>query len=197
MTRTILLAAAALGLAACQGSAPHTAVSPQHVPTVTQTLLTHDLTYTNASMFQPGELAELDEWLTSVDLAYGDRISVDDPNPVAADARRTLIAEVVGQRGLMVQESGPMTNPPLPRGVTRVVVVRSVASVPACPDGSRVSNPNLDNGTTSNFTCAIASNISAMVADPNDLISGKPYKGSVANTADVAGAVDANASQQN
>jgi len=48
------------------------------------------------------------------------------------------------------------------------------ATVPGCPDFSRVSQPEFNSNTSSNQGCAINSNLAAMVANPADLVRGQP-----------------------
>jgi pilus assembly protein CpaD len=55
----------------------------------------------------------------------------------------------------------------------RVIVTRSTASVPSCPDWSTSSDANYNSGNHSNHGCAINSNIAAMIADPEDLVRGR------------------------
>jgi len=186
MTKSAMIAAAALAIAltlpACQRGPGFSQVAPQHVPTVTEQVFVHDLTYTGPGQFAPGEMEELAEWLDTIELKYGDRISVDDPNPIGAAARAERLGELVGTHGLLLREAGPVTDPPLPTGVTRLVVVRAQAAVPECPDHSRRSNPDFEGSVTSNFSCATASNMAAMIADPNDLVAGKTYVGGTTAT---------------
>ena len=57
--------------------------------------------------------------------------------------------------------------------MVRVVVSRTSASVPNCPNWSVPSQPNLDNNSMSNFGCAVNANLAAMVANPEDLVHGR------------------------
>ena len=54
-----------------------------------------------------------------------------------------------------------------------MVVSRTRAEVPDCPNWSVPSQPNYNNRTMSNFGCAVNSNLAAMVANPEDLIHGR------------------------
>ena len=62
-------------------------------------------------------------------------------------------------------------------GNVRVVVSRTRASVPGCPNWNIRSQPNFDNRTISNFGCAVNSNLAAMVANPEDLVHGREGSG--------------------
>ena len=54
-----------------------------------------------------------------------------------------------------------------------MVLTRSTASVPGCPDWSASSDMNYNNATSTNYGCASNSNLAAMVANPQDLIKGQ------------------------
>ena len=119
------------------------------------------------------EANRLDAWLSAINVAYGDRVSVDDPSPYDRGDAREVIAAVVGRRGLLLSEASPVTSGELPAGIVRVIVSRSTASVPNCPNWDRPSAPELANSTMSNYGCSVASNFAAMVANPEDLIEGR------------------------
>ena len=63
-------------------------------------------------------------------------------------------------------------------GRVRVIVTRSTASVPSCPDWSDSYDGNYANATSRNYGCATNSNIAAMIANPEDLIRGQEGNGS-------------------
>jgi pilus assembly protein CpaD len=125
----------------------------------------------------PMQAAALQEFLAAANLGYGDRISLDDPMPFGAAARRAAVSEIVGRFGLLLADAGPVLPGALPAGTVRLVVQRSVAEVPNCPDWRRPSNFELAASTSSNFGCATQSNLAAMVADPQDLAEGRDYAG--------------------
>src|SRR3546814_11716730 len=58
------------------------------------------------------------------------------------------------------------------RTAMRVVGTLASASVPGCPDWSTKSSINFNKSPSTNYGCATTSNLSAMVADPSDLIKG-------------------------
>ena len=68
----------------------------------------------------------------------------------------------------------PITAAPLAAGMARVVVSRSAARVPGCPDFSRSGTSEFEGSTTSNYGCASQANLAAMIADPLDLVRGQP-----------------------
>lgn len=134
----------------------------------------------------PSESARLDAWFRSLQLGYGDSIYLDGPY---ADSARSDVARVAGQYGLMVSNGAPVTPGAIAPGSVRIVVSRTRASVPNCPNWSVKSHPNFDNASMSNFGCAVNSNFAAMIANPQDLVHGR--EGSGVGDASTAGkAVD-------
>lgn len=122
----------------------------------------------------PGEAARLDNWFQGMGLGYGDRVHVDGGY---AEPARSEIAQVAGKYGLLVQPGAPVTAGGVAPGNVRVVVSRTRAQVPSCPNFSRPSQPNWNNRSMSNFGCAVNSNLAAMVANPEDLFYGREGSG--------------------
>ncbi len=165
-------------LTACQTPASASAeVSSEHVPVVSQQYLTHDMAFGPRGDLSAAELNELDQWFESIDVRYGDRVSVDQTGAGENPLRKAAISRVLGTRGLMLASESPATAPAITAGTVRVVVVRATASVPECPDVDNAPNPDPTVSKTSNYGCATSSNLAAMIADPNDLLSGKDFSG--------------------
>ncbi len=170
--------AAALGLglalAGCGGMPTNTSLYSVKQPVVERTNMVLDVNTTTAGL-PISEQQRLNGWFETMDLRYGDRIAIENPgqNPAVTSAIRDLAARY----GLMISETAPVTPGYLQPGQARVVITRSVASVPGCPDWSAKSDMNYANATSPNFGCAINSNLAAMVADPQDLLEGKKGSG--------------------
>lgn len=177
MYRFASMAVALAALAAC-GPA-NRSFDTVKAPVVSSSQMSYDLAGAGTSI----DVKALDAWFSSIRLSYGDRVTVDDPSGYDAAGRRAAIAEVVGRYGLLLDNAAPVTAGAVPAGMLRVVVTRSSARVDNCPDWDRISQPELEASTMSNFGCATESNFAAMIADPNDLVVGKSYAGSDANTA--------------
>ncbi|MEE4206178.1 MAG: CpaD family pilus assembly protein [Erythrobacter sp.] len=139
-------------------------------PVVERTNFTLDVNTTSAGL-PISEQQRLNGWFEAMDLGYGDRVSIENPsaNPAVANA----INDLAGRYGLIVSETAPTTEGMLSPGQARVVITRSEATVPGCPDWSKASDSNFFNATSPNFGCATNTNIAAMVADPQDLLEGK------------------------
>jgi pilus assembly protein CpaD len=140
-----------------------------HQPVVSRNNYTLDVEAGSGGLSYVGR-ERLSDWFNSMDLRYGDRVSIDDPT--ASNATRREISEIAGRFGLLVAEGAPVTPGAIVPGSTRVIITRSTASVPGCPDWSSSTSSNFKNETQSGFGCAVNSNLAAMVANPEDLIRG-------------------------
>ncbi len=127
---------------------------------------------TSGYALAPGESQRLAGWMQAMRLGYGDHVAIDD----GADGStgRDQIAAEVGHYGLLLSDRAPVTQGRIAPGSVRVVVTRMSAAVPNCPDYSRVYQPDYTASTSSNFGCAINTNLAAMVANPGDLVRGQP-----------------------
>jgi len=119
-----------------------------------------------------GETDRLSGWLASMKLRYGDHIAIDDGGD--GSTGRAQVAAEAGRYGVVLSDRAPVTVGQIAPGTVRVVVTRTEATVPNCPDYSRTYQPDYSASTTSNYGCANNSNLAAMVADPNDLVRGQP-----------------------
>lgn len=163
----------ALGLATAGCSSPSNGqkagLESVHQPVVSRNNFTLDL-MTSGSGLDRGEQQRLAEWFGTMDLRYGDRVSIDDP--MSSNATRRDVNEIAGRYGLLVADGSPVTPGQINPGNVRVVITRSTASVPGCPDWSDTFSSNLKNETKSGFGCAVNANLAAMVANPEDLVRG-------------------------
>lgn len=176
-TRTLLIATAlvpALLTGACAGT-KNRGLESVHQPVVSRSDYALDVA-TSGNTLAPGEEQRLAGWMASLRLGYGDQVAIDDPNPYGGGVREDVAREV-SRYGLLVSDEAPLTNSPVAPGMVRVVVSRMKASVPGCPDFSRVRGPDFEGNTGSNHGCAVNSNLAAMVANPTDLIHGQTGNG--------------------
>lgn len=116
------------------------------------------------------ERQRLAEWFATMNLRYGDRVAIEGPLP--GNAVREDVAAIAARHGLLLSEGAPVTEGSIDPGKVRVVVTRSRAYVPGCPDWSDGSDASLGNATADGFGCAVNTNIAAMVADPQHLLHG-------------------------
>ena len=174
MTHTLFraLAPAALTLAlgfGLSGCATNRGLESLNQPVVSRANYTLDVASYGGGLPVP-EQRRLAGWFDTLDLRYGDRISVDDPG--ASGATREAVAAIAARYGLLVGEDAPVTTGQIAPGSVRIVVSRSSATVPNCPNWSAKSDTNLNNATYSNYGCAVNSNLASMVADPEHLLHG-------------------------
>jgi pilus assembly protein CpaD len=181
MTKTNLLrpAVAALALGLSLAAAPAIArdvergVEPAHQPVVARTDFVFDVTPDGSGGLSGAEQSRLSTWFKALGLRYGDHVTIAGKSSYTPRALQDGVAEVVGAYGLLVEGEAPATAGEAPAGGLRVVVSRSVASVPNCPTWRDKAEANLTGGLSDNYGCASASNLAAMIADPNDLVDGR------------------------
>lgn len=166
-------AALALSLAVllggCGGMATNRSLESVHQPVVEKTNYVLDVTTGPGGLSLP-EQRRLSGWFETMDLRFGDRIFVDDPQD--SPATRTAIEAVAARFGMLLTDGAPVTEGYVNPGIARIVIVRTVASVPGCPDWRNNSDTNFANATSHNYGCATNSNLAAMVADPEHLVKG-------------------------
>jgi pilus assembly protein CpaD len=170
MKKSAILIAFALGVSAC--GTENRGLESIHQPVVSRADYNLDV-WTGPTGLANGDAQRLTGWFESLQLGYGDRVSVDMGGAYDSSNVRQAIADIAARYGLLLQEAAPLTQGEIPQGAARVVVSRLKASVPGCPDWSRPSIANMGGHTTPNFGCATNTNLAAMVADPEDLIRGK------------------------
>lgn len=176
-TKVILLFLAS-ATAACSYT-PHD-LPDRGVESVNKPVLARDTFVFDAAapsgVLAPEEMGRLDSWFHGLGLGYGDSVYVDGPY---ADAARGQVARVAGNYGLLVLPAAPVTAGVVPPGTVRVVVSRTRAEVPDCPNWSVPSQPNYNNRSMSNYGCAVNSNLAAMIANPEDLFHGQDVNAAV------------------
>ena len=188
MRNKIALLALATALAGCTHNQPTDemrGVSAVNVPVVTRSDYALDLVAPGGTL-PSAEAARLDGWFRSLQLGYGDIIFVDGPDAYGA---RDDVARVAGRYGMLVSDGAPVTAGSVAPGSVRVVVSRTRASVPGCPNWTVPAQPNYQNAQITGFGCSVNGNLAAMVANPEDLIHGREGSG-VTDARSAAKAVD-------
>jgi pilus assembly protein CpaD len=174
-TGTALALSLGLVLAGCGGMPTNRSLNSVHQPVVERFNYTLDVATGTGGLSYP-EQRRLAGWFEAMDLRYGDRVSIDDP--LASSSTRSAIGALASRYGLLLSKDAPQTPGYVEAGTARIVITRSKASVPGCPDWSANSDVNLMNATSSNYGCATNSNLATMVADPEHLIKGSDTGGS-------------------
>lgn len=167
------LIALALTLGAC--GTQNRGLETVHQPVVSRADYVFDVGADGGGLAS-GENERLAAWFSSMELGYGDRVSIDDPS--ANSETREAVAALAARYGLLIADTAPVTAGQVTPGAARVVVSRTSATVPGCPDWSRPSDPELEGSTMSNYGCASSANLAAMVANKEDLIRGQDPIGS-------------------
>lgn len=180
----VLLVSAVAGCATPGANTADRGVEAVNQPVLARSTYAIDLA-APGGLLPPAEVARLDSWFQSLGLGYGDSIYVDG---AYGETARAQVADIAGRYGMMVLAAAPVTAGAVPPDMVRVVVSRTRAEVPGCPNWSVPSQPNLENRSMSNFGCAVNSNIAAMVANPEDLFHGRDGSG-VGDAATAAKAV--------
>jgi len=163
-------------LAACNapGALDNHSLYSVKQPVVARTSYTMDVATTYDGLSIP-EQQRLSGWFDSMDLRYGDRVSIEDP--LASGATREAVARIAARHGLLLADGAPVTEGFLQPGTARVVITRTTASVPGCPDWGKRNDANYANATSPGYGCAVNGNLAAMVANPEDLLHGQQGTG--------------------
>ncbi|AYJ88071.1 hypothetical protein D3Y57_16485 [Sphingomonas paeninsulae] len=172
----LAIIACSASLSACATDASR-GLESVHQPVVNRTDYVFDVAAPDGERFSTNDADRLNGWFGSIKLRYGDRLSVDSPG--GDHGGRAAVAAIAAHYGLLVEERAPVTEGVISAGNVRVVISRMTASVPECPDFSKKSAAQFNGAQSSNYGCAINSNLAAMVADPHDLLAGREGSESV------------------
>lgn len=170
----VLALSLGITLSACGGMPENRGLNSLNQPVVERNNFTFDVKVAGNGL-SISEQQRLSAWFETVDLRYGDRVSIDDP--MMSSATREAIAKLAARHGILVSEGAPVTEGFVQPGDARVIITRSSADVPDCPNWSDTSDMNYNNGTRKGYGCAINSNLAAMIANPEDLITGQTGTG--------------------
>jgi pilus assembly protein CpaD len=180
--------AIALALAACApGAAEYTkAEAPNR-------LQVEGATSTVAVAFAPGSgrlaaaaARHLDQIVADGAIQPADRVTIAAAGPPGlAAAREAAISRQLLRWGIVAQVQ-PL--PDMPTDHALVIVGRYAVTLPPCPNWSEPRANDFTNALPSNFGCATGVNLGLMVANPGDLVGGRPL--APADGRPVAAAVD-------
>jgi pilus assembly protein CpaD len=164
--KVLIAASLGLTLAGCGALGTNTSMYSAHQPVVERTNYEIDINVDGRGI-PDAEQVRMGEWFDALQLRYGDRVAVDYGN---------------GYFNVDAQNAIAVTSGQVAAGTVRVIVTRSTASVPSCPDWSSTSDSNFNTNNHSNYGCSINSNLAAMIADPEDLVRGRDNKALDKNT---------------
>jgi pilus assembly protein CpaD len=171
----LLLLGTALSACATTGKegavAANRSLDSYNQPVVEQTQYVFDVAVDDRGL-PDGEAARLDDWFGSLGIGYADTVYVEEAyGPTRA---RDHIARIAAEHGLLLSEGAPITAGSSGGGRARVIIARNAAHVPNCPNWDQ---SGASSSTSSNYGCAVNSNLAAMVADPGDLVLGQTGSG--------------------
>jgi pilus assembly protein CpaD len=156
-------------------------LSATRLPTINVDRVTHTVMYENNKL-PIAEQTALIAFLNSVGPGFSDRLTLEDSNPENSQSRIDSIAKILGRMG--VQLAGVRRALDVIPGTSRIVLSRASVNSNECPDFTGDVKNNFKNATSSNYGCSARDNLAKMVADPTDLLEGRPLGGQ--NTAVIA-----------
>ena len=171
-----LITALGLSVTACGSNSANRGVYSERQPVVSKSNFVLDLSAGNGGL-STAEQNRLSGWFDALELGYGDRVSIDDPSYSNSAVAKAAVENIVASYGLLISETAPVTEGNIPSGQMRVVVTRTSASVPGCPDYSHRSHTDFQARTSANYGCGTNSTLSAMIANPEDLVRGQNADG--------------------
>jgi pilus assembly protein CpaD len=161
------------GCASIGATGTNTSIYSTNQPVVTRTNYAIDVNVDSYNGILPSETQRVSEWFDALKLGFGDRISVDFGDNGTSNAVRQEVARLASLHAMTVVDTAPATPGNVMPGTARIVVTRSDASVPNCPNWSKHTESNYNSSNHPGYGCAINGNLAAMVADPEDLVRGR------------------------
>jgi pilus assembly protein CpaD len=174
LIRQILVPSLLLALVACTQPTTMDSSSPVPRPVLTQHAKHFTVTPVRA---QGGTAAvrprSLDDIVAFVRvLQTPSRITISGQDAAVTAAMRRSLLERLGGSSVIVS-AGPLP-PGADRNATTITVSWATVSVPGCPDWTRRDGPSASRLHSSNFGCATAHTLAAMVDQPVDLSAPVP-----------------------
>jgi len=188
MSRLLLAIGFASSLAACAPALQNSEWTEAESPKENKVIFlreSHDVRFDpGKDKLSAAELKGLDAFLAREEANPNDDITIavanaPDGKGGALSARRQ--AAVAAYLGGLHLKAIPDGETGAPADQVTVVIGRYVVTPPQCPDWSKPSDDDPSNTPSSNLGCATETNLGLMVADPRDLVSGKPLAGSDAD----------------
>jgi pilus assembly protein CpaD len=143
-----------------------------HQPVVSNAAYLYDLPDTGAGMTRDDAI-RFDGWLNALNVGYGDRIALAGSYEYASPALRADIDALLARRGMFVGRDTSAEAGTPPSGAVRLILRKTTAFVPGCPDWHDTGENNGMAAISTNYGCGVNSNLAAMVADPQDLVRGQ------------------------
>ncbi len=129
------------------------------------------------------QIAALNVLFAMGDLGRGDVVVIERSPSQLAQARAMALLSGLSREGLVVSLA---VSASVSDGELRLQIEHAVATAPDCPNWTKPPGDDFDNTLHSDFGCATAMNLAAMVANPRDLLAGHAMGGVVGDAALVA-----------
>jgi pilus assembly protein CpaD len=171
--KIIVAASLAFTLTGCGAVGTNTSLYSTNQPVVQRTNYAFDINNDAGGGISAFEQNRLDEWFQAMKLGFGDRVSLDYGDGYSNMAAKQAVANLAAKYGMLMSDTAPVTSGNVAPGTVRIVVTRSSASVPNCPNWSKTTEANYNSSNHPNYGCATNSNMAAMIADPEDLVRGR------------------------
>jgi pilus assembly protein CpaD len=171
--KIIAAAALAFSLAGCGSMGANTSMYSTNQPVVERTNYAIDINLDGYSGIGDTERNRVADWFDTLKLGFGDKIALDYGDGSASAAAKQQVASLAAEHGMVLAETAPVTAGYIASGTARIVVTRSKASVPNCPNWKKPNDANFNSSNHPNYGCAVNSNMAAMVSDPEDLVRGR------------------------
>lgn len=172
----IATAALAFCLAGCNtigATGANTSMYSTNQPVVERTNYAIDVNLDGYSGISDAERKRVAEWFDALQLGFGDRIALDYSDGYSSESAKKQVAGLAADHGMVMVETAPVTAGNIVPGTARIVVTRSKASVPNCPNWTKSTDVNFNSSNHPNYGCAVNGNMAAMVSDPEDLVRGR------------------------
>lgn len=168
----ILAASLAFTLAGCGAVGANTSMYSTNQPVVQRTNYALDVNVDGGDV-SAFERDRIDQWFSAMKLGFGDRIAIDYGDGLSDASIKNAVGSIAADYGMLMTDTAPVTSGTVAPGTVRIVVTRSTASVPNCPNWTKTTEANYNSSNHPNYGCAVNSNMAAMVADPEDLVRGR------------------------
>jgi pilus assembly protein CpaD len=181
------LAFALVGLQACDSPGEWTASEAPRQMRVDFQRLTHTAAFPpGGSALTRGEQESLAAFLQAAEVTTDDPVYLEAAGENQVNASRiSALARELSRQGYAVATL-PSARDAVPANALLVVVERYVVTPPECPNWTKSASDDHDNGNASNFGCSNLTNLGLMVANPRDLVIGRPLGPAEATAASLA-----------
>jgi pilus assembly protein CpaD len=185
----VLLATAALASCSQTPSAGWSAAEAPKENTVRWTRTTHAMRFNAAdASVSPGERDRLESFLNVIRPDMYDRVTIGVDETAPDLQRAEAIRSELLKRNIVPRQIDIQPVQGVGANGAQVIVGRYVVIPPDCPNFSKPAGSDYNNNPSSNFGCAVATNLGAMIANPGDLVAGRSLGPADANV--VGGAVE-------